>query len=76
MQFTDALRIAAHRLGLAGRPDARLDPLAAPIALGAVLMVLSALEPALCLLGAALWLYVAAAVAAGSFAAKRQHRLD
>src|SRR5579862_7213877 len=62
MHFNEALRIAAHRLGLAERPDARLSPLAAPIALGAALMVLSALEPVLCLLGAALWLYVAAAV--------------
>ena len=76
MQFTEALRIAAHRLGLARRQDARLSLLAAPMALGAALMVLSALDPALCLLGAALWLYAAAATAAGSFAAKRQQRLD
>ena len=41
MHFNEALRVAAHRLGLAGRPDARLCPWQLPIALGAVLMVLS-----------------------------------
>jgi hypothetical protein len=71
MHFTEALRIAAHKSGLAGRPDGRLSPLAVPIALGAALMVLSLLDPSFFLLGAAFWLYGGGAAAAGSLARRR-----
>ncbi len=74
MHFNEALRIAAHRLGLCGRPDARPTLLAVPIALGAVLMVLSVLDVSLFLLGTALWLYGAGAMAVGSLAARRMNR--
>jgi hypothetical protein len=75
MHFKEALRIAAHHTGLAGRPDARLNPLALPFALGAAIMVMSLLDPSFFLLGAAFWLYGAAALAAGSLARRRQRGL-
>jgi hypothetical protein len=76
MQFTEALRIAAHKAGLAARPDARLNPLAVPFALGALIMVMSLLDPSFFLLGAALWLYGAGAAAVGALARRRPSGLD
>lgn len=76
MHFKEALRLAAHHTGLAGRPDARLGPLALPIALGAAIMVMSLLDPSFFLLGAALWLYGAGAAAAGSLARRRPTAVD
>jgi hypothetical protein len=76
MRFNEALRIAAHDLGLSGRPDARPSPLAVPIALGAVLMVLSFLDVSFFLLGAAFWVYGAGAATVGSVASRRPNRVD
>lgn len=76
MQFTEALRIAAHKAGLARHPDARLNPLAVPFALGALIMVMSLFDPSFFLLGAALWLYGAGAAAVGAHARRRPSGLD
>jgi hypothetical protein len=75
MHFKEALRIAAHHLGLVRRPDARPNLLVVPIALGALLMVLSLLDPAFFLLGTGLWLYGAGAAIAGSLESRRQSRV-
>ncbi len=65
MDFSEALRLAAHRLGLAGRPDARLAPVAFPVTLGAVLMALSGFGAAFYLAGAGIWLCCAVFALAG-----------
>jgi hypothetical protein len=76
MRFNEALRVAAHELGLSRRPDARPSLLAVPIALGAVLMVLSFVDVSFFLLGAAFWIYGAGAAAVGSVASRPPNRCD
>ncbi len=74
MRFRQALRIAAHRLGLAGRPDAPLTPVAVPVVLGAALMALSVLGAVFYLAGAGLWLSGAGVAIARPLRASRQDR--